>query len=197
MKPVLYRVVDKNGDEIVTFHPTSKMMIYALRKARSPGAPETELCASCGIEPSSPRKWKEKYGSYFSEWLEEFMELESGQDHELLEAVGMAQALQGGNFQYWREMARMKGVLKDEIKPSHITINTDFSQILIASGGNLEAARERLLASARGLEFKEGVRVVDALELREPASAGDGAIEVQDESMALAHALGGDRGRSE
>ena len=197
MRPVLETVIGKDGDERTIFSPTAKMMLYAMRKAKSPGMPEGELCASINVEPSTPRKWKEKYGSYYSEWLEEFMELHVGNDAELLEAVGMAQALQSGNYQFWRDLSRMKGVLKDEIKPSHITINTDFSQILIASGGDFEAARERLLAAARGVELGERPRVVDVTKLGEPKSPGDGAAEVQERSMALAHALGADRGRSE
>lgn len=197
MKPVLRTVVDKNGAEETVFTPTAKMILYGIYKARNQHLGDGEVCDMAKIDRQLPMRWKVKFGTYFTDWLEQTIEMESGDDALVLERFGMMQALQPGNYQYFRDLARSKGVIKEEESKKSLTINTDFTVILQASGGDLHAVRDRLLQAARGLEHQGGSRVVESHRLGKPEGAGGGAGDVQGEPVAVANALGADRGRAE
>lgn len=196
MRKVLEKVVDKNGATTIRFSPTAHMRIFAMEKAKNPGAGDRDVCREAGLDPQCAEKWAERYGSHYLEWLEEFIEqTPSGKEAALLERVGMVQALEPGNFQYWRELARTHGVIKEEVREQKITINTDFSQILIA-GEDFEDARRRILQKYRGVVDAREPRVVDVTRKREQASPGDGTGDLQKEPLALDHALGEDGGHA-
>lgn len=139
-----------------------------------------------GLHVRTIKRWKELYDepkaeeNYFSRWLEEAIDIHAAtDDHKktILEAVGMVNAV-NGNFQFWREMARTQGVIKEEPKNTSITINTDFSQIAI--GANFDEARRQILRDATGVELPRGTTVAPTLELRqEHKSDGDGTSGLQ------------------
>lgn len=151
MKPALRTVIDKNGGEETVFTPTALMVLYSIYKAKNQHLSDGEVCDLAKIDRKLPMRWRVKFGTYFTDWLEEAMEFESGDDAMVLERVGMMQAAQPGNFQYWKEMAKTKGVIKEEVPKQALTINTDFAVVLQASGGNLEKAREQLMQELRGI----------------------------------------------
>lgn len=132
----------------------------------------------------------------YLDWLDSAVDGECGQeDAAVLERVGMINATQKGGYSYWKDMARKHGVIKDEVKETKVTINTDFTAILAM--GDLDAARRRILQELRGVEFEGGSGVVDVTPIRELEGARSGTSQVQEGSMVLAHPLGSDRGRSE
>lgn len=198
MKPVVERVIDKNGDETTRFHPTGSMLLFAMKKAEFPGLGDGEVSERAGIDPQLPGRWAKKYGTLYLEWLEEFCEQTPfGQDAALLERVGMVQAIQSNNFSYWKEMAKVKGVIKEEAAPTHLTINTDFSAVFI---GDFNDARRKILEAYRGVVNPGGSRVVDApVERLEDGAQGPGAgtSPLQAGSVEVAHPLGEDRGHPE
>lgn len=177
------------------------MILYSIHRAKNQGLSDREVCIKAGIDEQLPMRWKVKYGTYFIDWLEEAIDQEGGDDAAVLERVGMMQAVQGGNFQYWREMARTKGVIKDELPKASLTINTDFTVIMQATGGNLDAARQQLLSAARGLAIPDGSRVVIPIvignEQGKHSGEGAGASPLQARPVEMANALGTDRGRPE
>lgn len=200
MKPVLRTVIDKNGAEETVFEPTSKMILYAIKKAKNQHLCDSEVCGLAKIDPQLPNRWEVKYGSYFRDWLEEAMDMEVEDEAEVLHAVGMMQAVRPGNFQYWREMARTKGVIKEEQPKIGLTLNTDFTVVMAAVGGDFNAARARILQDLRGVGDAGGSRV--ALPLEPGYAGGDpgpgaGTSQVQERPVALAHALGANGGRAE
>lgn len=196
MKPILQTVIDKNGKEEQQFSPSPKMILYSIYKGRNPAKTEQEVCELAGLDSQLPGRWSRKYGSYYTDWLDEAIDGECGQDAALvLERVGMIQATQKGNYQYWRDLARKHGVIQDEVKPAQITINTDFTAILAM--GDLNAARTRILQELRGVGIPAGSRVVDVTPVGEHKGPGTRASEVQGRSMALPNSLGSNRGRPE
>lgn len=202
MKPVVRVVVDKNGAEETVFTPTARMILYSIHKSRNQHLSDSEVCAKAGLDPQLPNRWAVKYGSLYMDWLGEAMELETGDDALVLERFGMMQALQPGNFQYFREMAKTKGVIKDEAPKASLTLNTDFNVILLATGGDLNAARAQLLQAARGLAIPGGpAMALPALGAeRQPGSdqgAGNRAGHLQGGPLEVSDALGSDGGRPE
>lgn len=196
MKPVIEEVITKDGDVITRFSATGRMWIFARFKALEPGLTDEEIAKKCDFSHSIIYTWKKKYGPHFASWLEEAVDMFSNEHGAaMLEAVGMAQALQPNNFQYWREMARTKGVIKDEVKTQNITINTDFSAII--AGGDFDDARRRLLSEIRGVGYTREPRVVDVTPPGQREGSGDRAGQVQGEPVALADPLGDDGGRAE
>jgi hypothetical protein len=200
MKPVLRIVVDKNGAEEEVFTPSARMVLYSIFKAEAPGEDDAELCRKAGIDSQLPGRWRMKFGSHFINWLEEAMDMNVGDEAKVLERVGMMQAVQPGNYQYWRDMARSKGVIKEAAPVAALTLNTNFTAILQLVGGDLNAARAKLLEATRGLAHGSGSA------LAEPAigggagsntGEGDRARHVQGEPLEMAHSLGSDRGRPE
>jgi len=171
------------------------MILYAICKAKNPSWTDAEIAADCGFNDATVYHWKTKYGSYFSSWLEEMIDCQApDKEAEMLHAVGMIHALQG-SFQHWKEMAKTKGVIKEDQKPLTVNINTDFSHIAI---GNFDEERARILSSLRGVgrSSKPGVAGTPAIDITPSnKSEGGGASEVQDGSMALANSLGSDRRR--
>lgn len=197
MKPVLQTVIDKNGGETTVFHPTARMILFSVVKSRHPGMSDEEACLEAQLDPQLPARWAGKYGSYYLDWIEEAIDQGvAADDAAVLERVGMVNALQG-NFQFWREMARTKGVIKEELPSKGITINTDFTVVLAAVGGDVHAARARLLQAARGLGDPGGSGMASPLSLGQPAGAGARAGELQARPVEMAHALGANRGRAE
>ncbi len=194
MKPCIYTTISKNGDEITEFLPTARMILYSIHKAKNQGLADSEVCALAGLDAQNPMRWRVKYGTYFTDWLEEAIDHQSMDDAAVLERVGMIQAAQPGNYQYWRDMSRSKGVLKDEIKEVKITLNTDFSALL---GGDLAEARKRILLKARGMVVPGRPGVATGAGEREHPGPGNRASDVQERSLEMANALGKDRGRSE
>jgi len=197
MKPVIRTIVDKNGAEETVFTPTARMILYSIFKGKNPGMADHLVCEKAKIDPQLPMRWRVKYGVMYTEWLEEACDQESGDDAAVLERVGMMQAVQPGNFQYWREMSKTKGVIKEEAPKQGLTINTDFTVIMAGAGGNLDAARRRLLSAARGLGDSGGAGVVELARLRGSQGEGVGAGHVQGRPLEMANALGPDRGRPE
>lgn len=173
------------------------MILYGIYKGRLPGLSDGEICDKAKIDRQLPMRWRVKYQTYFTDWLEEVIEQESGDDALVLERFGMMQALQPGNYQYFRDMAKTKGVIKEEQPKAGLTINTDFTVIMTAAGGNLDAVRHQLLQAARGLADTGGSRVVESHRLGEPESKGDRTSDVQAEPVEVVDALGPDGGRSE
>lgn len=200
LKPVLRTVIDKNGAEEQIFSPSARMILFSIERAKNPGLSNKEVCEKIGLDPQLPMRWAVKYGTHYTDWIEEAIDQASDDDAAVLERVGMVNALQG-NFQFWREMARTKGVIKEDDKPKNLTINTDFTVIMQGVGGNLDAARDKLLQAARGLgdAHRSGVALPHNLshQPNDIARQGAGAGQVQGESLALADALGTDGGRSE
>lgn len=196
MKSILRRVIDKNGSEEMVFLPSARMILYSIEKAKNPGLSDSEVCALAGIDPQLPMRWRVKYHTYFTNWLEEAVDQDSGNDAAILERVGMVNALQG-NFSFWKEMARSKGVIKDEEPKRGITVNTDFRVIMMASNGDLDAVRNQLLQATRGVGHEGGSGVALPDSKRERASPGSGAGQMQAGPLALDNALGPDGGRPE
>jgi len=196
VKPVLREITDKNGGKEWVFSPTAKMILYSIELAKNPGAPMAEICRKAGVDPAMPGRWMAKYRDHYRNWLEEALDAHTDQDAEVLERVGMIQAVQG-NFQFWREMARTKGVIKEEQPKKGITVNTDFAQILVAVGGDFNAARAKLLSQARGLEHTDGPGLPSPAERRERDRPGAGAGSVQGGSVEVLDALGADGGQPE
>jgi len=197
VKQALRVVIDKNGAQETIFQPTGLMMQFGIMKARDQAASDFQICQRLDINFSTFSRWRTKYGSYFTDWLEEFIEMQMGDHSALLEAKGMEMALQDGNFQYWREMARTKGVIKDDVKPASITINTDFTAIIAAAGGDLNAARARILQETRGLAQPGAAVVAPPAPQREQASPAARASDVQGGSLEVDNSLGEDRGHPE
>ncbi len=202
MKSVIYTVTDKNGNDQTTFQATPRMILYAITASKHPTLVEDELCDLIGIHRRSIKRWKELYDrpkqdkNYFSDWLEEFTDANTNVDEQkkaVLEAVGMINATQG-NFQFWREMARTQGVIKEEPKNTSITINTDFSQIAI--GANFDEARRALLRSTQGVELPRTAPVAPVIEHQQPQGVGSGASGVQEEPVAVHDTLGSNRGHA-
>ena len=198
MKPILRVVIDKNGNEETIFTPSPMMVQYSLYKAEMPGAGCAEVCAAAGIESQNPARWASKYGSHFLSWLEEAVEHCGIDDARVLYRVGLAQAMQPGNYQYFRDFARTLGIIKEEVKAQNITINTDFSMILAACGGDLERARSELLQKARGVVIpgRPGLALSsDERQQGSDSSQGDRAGIMQVEPVAMDDPLGTDGGR--
>lgn len=134
----------------MVFEPTPLMILYSINLGKNPGLTSAEVCRLTKIDPGLPGKWAAKYGTYFLNWLEEAKDAQTDDDAAVLERVGMIRAVQAGGFSFWKEMARAKGVIKDEQPKKGLTINTDFTVIMQESGGNLELARQKMLAAVRG-----------------------------------------------
>jgi hypothetical protein len=175
MSNVLEETIAKDGSVLVRFNPTAKMIVYAMFRSKNPDKTDQEVCEMAHMAPQSLSRWRSMYGSHFTTWLEEEIELhQQGNEAAVLEAVGMSQALRKNNYQYWRDMARKHGVIQDEVKTQNITINTDFSAIMI---GDLESPRDQILFELRGikpapkqLDKPQDIEVPYEVEL-EPANA--------------------------
>lgn len=195
MKPVVERIIDKNGGETTRFHATGQMFLFAMEKAKAPGEGDGELAKRAGIPSGSPRKWAQKYGSLYLEWLDEFVEATHfSRQAEVLEAVGMVNATQG-DHKFWKDMAKKHGVISEETKDIRVTINTDFNVIL--AQGDLADARRRILQEVRGLGNEGEPGVVDITpseDTSSPESTGGGAGNLQGRPMALPTPLGRNRG---
>jgi len=193
MKKVIEQTFGKNGDVIETFCPTSRMMLYAMCKAKNPTWSDPEIASELGFGTSTIGSWK-RYGSAFTSWLEEFIDQHApDKEAELLHAVGMVEALQG-NYNFWKDLAKSKGVIKDEAKTFNLTINTDMSHIAI---GDFNEQRARLLSELRGVGISGKPRVAEPVTIEHSSSSkgpGDRASEVQDRQVALVDSLGSDRG---
>lgn len=172
------------------------MILYSVKKAKNPHLSDGEACDLAGIDRQLPSRWLAKYGHHYREWIEEALDHDSADDAEVLERVGMVNAVQG-NYQFWRDMARQKGVIKEEVKEVKISINTDFSALLNGVNGDIVEARKRILLKARGVVVPGGPGMAAAAGVGEYPGAGDGAGELQERPLEMANALGTDRGRSE
>lgn len=169
----LIEVIAKDGSIISRFEPNGKQLLFAINKAKNPHLSDDEVCDMMAIKKSAPTEWYRKYGTHYKEWLDEALDtFGNDQEAKMLEAVGMMQALKAGNYQYWRDMARTKGVIKEEVKTQNITINTDFSAILLS--GNVQEARQRILAELRGVQAPKLVSDIIEVEA-EPVTVKDKA----------------------
>lgn len=194
MKPVRELIIGKSGEETIRFNPTGHQILFAIEKAKAPGESDYELAKRAGVDAANPSKWAKKYGQLYLEWLEEFVEASHfSKQAEILEAVGMVHATQG-QYSYWKDMARKHGVIQDEAKTLALTVNTDFTQILI--GDPLEA-RRRILQEARGVVVQGGVGVAAPSGIGEQTSPGSGAGNVQDGPVEVLNALDTNRRQSE
>lgn len=191
MKPVIYTTTTKSGDKETVLNPTPRMLLYAITWAKDLTRVEDEVCDAIGIHRRSIKRWKELYDqpkqqrNYFSEWLEDTVESLANTDEQkksILEAVGMIEATQGG-YQFWRDMSRTYGAIKEEVKSTSITINTDFSQIAI--GANFDEARRALLKSTQGVELPRTAPVAPIIEHQQPQGVGGGTGGVQEEPVAV------------
>lgn len=194
MKPVVERIIDKNGGTFTRFNPTGKMIYYAVTLAQNPTLTEKEVLSLCRLPKITLDRWKEKYGSEFSYWLEEMVD-QCGYDEKAaaIEAVGMVEALQG-NYNFWKDMAKKNGVIEGDSKLT-ININTDFSQVLVA-GESFEERRKQLLSQIRGVGESGKPRLAGASTPEHAGSsksAGARAGEVQERSVVLADPLGSNR----
>lgn len=185
MKPVIDKALSKDGEIIVRFHPSARMILFAQMKAKYSNKSDTAICRELDISPNLPGTWRKKYGSLYTEWLDEFQDNYTEKKAELLEAVGMVNATQG-NFQFWRELARTHNVIKDEVKTQHLTINTDFSAILI---GDLDEARKRILQEVRGVAIEDGSRMANRTVEEQHQGPRDRAGDVQEVSVEIPNTL--------
>ncbi len=159
MKPVMSKTFGKNGDVIENFAPTAKQILFALSKAQNPTLSDNEILDNLGIHRNSLYQWKTKYGHKFTEFVEEMIDSHApDKGAELLEAVGMVEALQG-SFNHWKEMSKIKGLIKDESSTTKITINTNFEHVSL--GGNFDEQRARLLSELRGVGKSGKPRVAE------------------------------------
>jgi len=203
MNPVLEEVIQKDGSTKVVFSATPRMLLYAITWAQDLTRIENEVCDKIGIHRRSIKRWKELYDTpkqarnYFSNWLEETVEALANTDEQkkaVLEAVGMIEATQG-KYQFWRDMSRTYGAIKEETKATSITINTDFSQIAI--GANFDEARRKILRDATGVELPRGTPVAPTLEPRqEHKGDGDGASGLQSITLEVPNPLDSNGKRS-
>ncbi len=200
MKPVLHEIIDKNGGKSTEFNPTARMVLFATYKAKRPTETEEEVLASMNCGTDLHKKWSKQYGTHYTGWLEEMIDQHS-QDgkYDILEAVGMVKAVQG-SFQHWKEMAKVHGLIKEEVKNVSVTINTDFSKF---KGLDFEEYRRRILESTRGVDYAPRYRVADDPVIAKftgvPDSGsnsgpGGGTVPVQSEPVEVPNALGKDRG---
>lgn len=154
----IVETISKSGEVITRFEPSGNQLLFAMNKAKNPHLSEEEVCDMMHMARRNLTAWKTKYGSHFLEWLEEAVDtFGNDQEAKMLEAVGMMQALKSNNYQYWRDMARTKGVIKEEVKTQNITINTDFSGIMI--GGDIKTLRDKLLQEFRGIQAPKTIEV--------------------------------------
>lgn len=189
MKSVIHTVIGKSGEEITEFLPTPKMILFAIEKAKAPDESDAELARRSGSNPNMPNAWARKYGELYKVWLDEFVEGASfSRESEVLELVGMIQASQG-NFSFWKEMARKHGVIKDEVKELSLTINTDFSQILV---GDPNEARRRILLETRGVVVPTRPGVAAPTGIGQQEGAGSGAGDVLQKPMEIPNTLDSD-----
>lgn len=197
MRKVLDEVITKNGDVVKRFVPTGRMILYAVTRAKSPTLVDKEICELTGLAPPTIASWSAKYGHDYLEWLEEMIDqFMPDKEAEMLHAVGMIESLQG-NFQFWKEMAKTKGVIKEDVKNLSVTINTDFSHVV--NGESFEDARKRILQSLRGVGESGKSRMAESAAIQHAGSSkskGAGTRTVQERSVVLADPLGSDGGLS-
>ncbi len=195
MKPVMSKTFGKNGDVIETFTPTSRQMLYAMCKAKNPTWSDPEIAKELGFGSATIGSWK-RYGSAFTSWLEEFIDQHApDKEAELLHAVGMVEALQG-NYNFWKDLAKSKGVIKEDTKNLTINLNTDFSHISI---GDFNEQRARILSELRGVGVSGKSGVAEPVTIEHQGSnkgPGNRAGKVQGRPMAFLDTLGTDRGRN-
>lgn len=199
MKPILEITYDKNSNEIVHFHPSGSMILFAIQKAKNPSCTEEECLTALAINKASHANWKRKYGVHYLDWLEGMIDQHT--DHkkvELLEAVGMVEAVQG-SFPHWNALAKEYGLLRGDEKNVKITINTDFSKYdaALSSAASFEDARRAILGELRGVEYKGRPGVAVPAGVRAHQGPGIRTVEVQGRSLEMDNSLGEDGGRPE
>lgn len=97
--------------------------------------------------------------NYFEEWWDEQLQIRSGEEKEMLRAVGMRKALDG-HFQFWKELSRTYGTISPEFVEHHhhvIPFNLGHED---ATPEALKAARQKLLAAQRTVADRGGVDLV-------------------------------------
>jgi hypothetical protein len=198
-KPVIEETIAKDGTTIIRFNPLPTMWAFAIAKSKMPEASIEDIATEAGISAKTFYEWRKKYSRHFLEWLEDAVDSQHfGKEAALLEQIGMMQAMQPGNYQYWRDMARKHGVIADEVKSQNITINTDFS--IISLGGDIEEKRRRLLSQVFGLANGGGTPLAGTPALEHQGShsgAGNRASSVSERPVEVLDPLGADRGHSE
>lgn len=195
MKPVIEKTIAKDGSVLIRFNATPKMVLAAITIAQSPHLSEEEVCESLRMDKRSFSRWRSLYGSAFNDWLDEALDIHSPEEthkKKILEAVGMINAVQG-NYQFWRDMARTNGVIKEEVKNQSITINTDFSQIAI--GADFNETRRALLKQLTGVEYAGEPRMAETTLIGQRESTGSGTRDVQSQPVVLDDSLGSNRRR--
>lgn len=181
----------------MVFTPSARMIIWAQYKCANMHLSEKEVSQGIGIQHSTFKGWEEKYTPHFQIWLEESYDQFSDYNDKkvsLLEAVGMVEALQG-NFQYWKEMSRTYGVIKDEAK-NDIKLNFigDFSRLL---DKDLDNAQDRLLSELSSVAVPKGQRMVKSSTEGNSGGLGDRISQMQEECVVLPDSLDSDGGCSE
>ena len=193
MKQVLQEVTDKNGNISIKFNATAKMILFAIGKAKNPSWSDNEVLDDIGIHRNSLSQWKTKYGSHFTSFIEEMIDnFAPDKGAELLEAVGMVNALQG-NYNFWKDLAKTRGVIKEDAKSVSLTINTSFEHISL---GDFNEQRARLLSELRGVGVSGKSGVAEPVTIEHKASGkgpGNRAGKVQTRSVAFLDTLGSDR----
>lgn len=194
MKPVLETIIDKNGGKTIRFNPSARMILFLAEKGKNPHMTDEEVLEKLGIDTHSARRWELKYGHHYTDWYEEMLDqhLDSS-DQRVLDMVGMVEAVQG-NFNFWKEMSKIRGLIKEDTKEIKITLNTDFSKF---EGMSFEDYRRGILESTRGVEYSPRPGLAQRAGVGQRQGPGVRTIPVQARSMEIPDPLGEDRGRPE
>lgn len=157
---------DAHGKIIgVEFSPTPKMLRYviAVNKAENISKSNLEICKELGISEPEFSRWHNDFvihefdkdgnvkasKNHFQDWFDEVLEIRSGEEREMLRAVGMKKALEG-EYNYWRDMSKTYGAISNDIvEHKHTTI--PFSLKENATLDDIKHAKAKLLAQQRSL----------------------------------------------
>lgn len=160
-------VKDTHGRVVaVEFKPTMKMLrvVLAFNKAENSGKSNQDIIEACGVNPAEFSSWHNDYiirdydkegnlksaRNYFKEWLDEALEIKSGEERAILRLVGMQKAI-GGDFQFWKEMSRTHGAITQEtVEHNHHIIPFNLGKDN-ATIEDLQSAKKKLMDAHRGV----------------------------------------------
>lgn len=161
----------------IEFRPSLKMLKVALAFSRAENLNQSnaEVLKALKITEDEFGSWFRDYvitetnpdgtikssKNYFEEWWDEQLQIKSGEEKEMLRAVGMRKALDG-HFQFWKELSRTYGTISPEFVEHHhhvVPFNLGHEN---ATPENLKAARTKLMAAQRTLADRDGLDLASA-----------------------------------
>ena len=116
----------------------------------------------------------------FDEWWENAKELALAPIKDVLEMVGRAEAA-AGNFPFWKEMARTRGVISNEIietRNIHVDLKDD-GKIIELSKDQWNVRREAIMARLRGTDESAEDGMAESSSVEQGSTEG-GADPVQE-----------------